>query len=566
MLDNLSKAEYEELRSLILGLEAHELEKLWKWLKEPDALAEDISDIIPVSIKQMINKGVISVDSVLSLVEEAIEKSIMEHPGRMANALYPIMMPAIRKAVAEDIKKMIESVNGTLEKSFSFKRMGWRLRALFSHRKYAEIVLSHAYIYRVSQVFLIHRPSGLLLQHAVDEKEEFKDPDMVSAMLTAIKDFVKDSFSVSDEQEIQSIEVGKYMLWVEQGPYAILAGIVEGNPPDHLRELFKQALENIHIQFNKTLVRFDGDTDEFENNDQHIRLCLQSQAKSKKKRPPYILIFLFLVLLGAIGYWIYLGIEENQRWKALTEEVQSKPGIVLIEKGKSGGKYFMKGLRDPLAVNPPAFYSKYGFDSGSVKSKWQYYYALDSAFVLQRITKLIDPPESVKLSYRNGTLYLQGSASGDWLKQAIDRSLNTWGVSEVNTGGMNVSRDKRIQDLIRSIESKSFVFPFTEIELNREQQVLFDTLSKEMNELLELIPQKMEARIHILGHTTREGNVEGNKKYIDRRARYIQNLLLQNNIPGYNTEVNIYIYDSEEVGEGIRARSVTFDVDLRDKP
>ncbi len=61
---------------------------------------------------------------------------------------------------------------------------------------------------------------------------------MVSAMLTAINDFVHDSFNIDSGSDIETIEVGGYTLWLEKGPYAIIAGIVEGNPPTSVKRDF----------------------------------------------------------------------------------------------------------------------------------------------------------------------------------------------------------------------------------------------------------------------------------------------------------------------------------------
>ncbi len=79
-----------------------------------------------------------------------------------------------------------------------------------------------------------------MLQHVIDKAGDFKDPDMVSAMLTAINDFVHDSFNIDSGSDIETIEVGGYTLWLEKGPYAIIAGIVEGNPPHQLREILNK--------------------------------------------------------------------------------------------------------------------------------------------------------------------------------------------------------------------------------------------------------------------------------------------------------------------------------------
>ena len=54
--------------------------------------------------------------------------------------------------------------------------------------------------FRVEQVFLVHRPTGLLLQHVMAPEVPAKDADQVAAMLTAIRDLVEGSFASTTPQ------------------------------------------------------------------------------------------------------------------------------------------------------------------------------------------------------------------------------------------------------------------------------------------------------------------------------------------------------------------------------
>lgn len=527
MFNALSEAEYEELRNLILGLNNKELEKLKKWLSDPESFANEISDIVPISIRQLVERRIILPEAVLPLIEEAIEKSVAENPHKLANALYPVMVPAIRKAVTEDIKRILDTLNNSLENSFSPKRIGWRFKALASGRSYGEIVLSNAYLYRVRQVFLIHRKTGLLLQHVIDKEGDFKDPDMVSAMLTAINDFVHDSFSIDSESDIETIEVGGFTVWIEKGPYAIIAGIVEGNPPYELREVFKQSLENIHLDFVKYLMNFDGDVAPFEDDKRHLRLCLQSQEKEKKsKKPIGLIIIICLVFLG-LAYWIYRSAEISGRWNSYIEDVKSMPGVVVTETGHKDGHRFINGLKDPLAANPATLLSDYDFDSNNIILNWKPYISLEKEFTIQR---------------------------------GVVKENNEDPSPEVNNKEFNKDR---AYDLIELIEAHVFSFDKKIVELSPLQQLKYDSLKREINELTSLIVHPYDLLIHVNGHTNTDGNVELNEKFIDKRARQIQGYLIEDGIHDTVLEKNIYIYDKLDMPKGIKARSVNFKVDLK---
>ena len=72
---------------------------------------------------------------------------------------------------------------------------------------------------------------------------------MVSGMLTAIRDFVQDSFKVGEDEGLQTLKVGDLSVWIEQGPHALLAVVVRGAAPPSLRTALQQALEAVHAQY-----------------------------------------------------------------------------------------------------------------------------------------------------------------------------------------------------------------------------------------------------------------------------------------------------------------------------
>jgi hypothetical protein len=56
------------------------------------------------------------------------------------------------------------------------------------------LLLRDALPFQVTEVFLVERQSGLLLQHLSHDPETAEDSDLVSGMLTTIRDFVQDTF------------------------------------------------------------------------------------------------------------------------------------------------------------------------------------------------------------------------------------------------------------------------------------------------------------------------------------------------------------------------------------
>ena len=111
----------------------------------------------------------------------------------------------------------------------------------------------------MEQVFLIHRKTGLLLQHVVGGTGAVQDADMVASMLTAIRDFVQNSFGGQREEVLDNFQVGELTVMVEQGPQALLAALIRGTAPKDLRVVFQETIEQIHVEHTQALDELDGE-------------------------------------------------------------------------------------------------------------------------------------------------------------------------------------------------------------------------------------------------------------------------------------------------------------------
>lgn len=557
----LSEVKMNELRKMIIGLDTEDLRRLTLLINDPEAFAEEISGLLPHSLKIMLDNDKISYAALIPLVEEALKDSVRKNPKTLADILFPVMMPAIRKAVAEDIKQMIDSLNSTLENGFSAQRIGWRFKALFSGKSYAEIVLSNAYIFRVKQVFLIHKKTGLLLNSASDNQNPVaKDADMVSSMLSAIKDFVQDSFNVDQENELSTIQVGQFNIWIEQGPGAIVAAIVDGDAPLSLRIVLKETVEKIHLKQSYDLDKFEGDVDKFKKTDPYLENCIINEQKKKKKKKPVILIVLLLIILGLTSYWIYAFIEKEIRIEKLEDALKAEAGIVITDDENVNGKTVFEGLRDPLATNPRVIAKQHNVDTSEVAFNLKAYISLDSKMILQRANAILRPPKSVVLSFYNGILSASGEADEDWVSNALKKYTSILGVNRFDKTGLFILTNKsKVEKRILSIEEYYFVFKYKTVQLNESQKIKFSNLIDEVNTVLDFnFSQDSVPVMVILAHTSYEGNKEANKNVAFDRAQQFINLMINAGLP---MEVLVPKTDFiEEIEEDYPVRSVSFKV------
>ncbi len=561
IFSGLSDVKMNELRKMIIGLDSEDLRRLALFINDPEAFSEEISGLLPNSINHLLKTGNISYSALVPVIESVLKESIKNDPHTLAGVLFPIMMPAIRKAVAEDIKSMMDSLNSTLENGFSPKRLGWRFTALFSGKSYAEIVLSNAYVYRVKQVFLIHKQSGLLLNDAVEaDGAKAQDADMVSSMLSAIKDFVQDSFNVDKSNELSVIRVGKFNIWLEQGPNAIVAATVDGEASTVLRNRMRDAIEKIHLKHSFALEKFDGDTDEFKATDAYLESCLMSEQKEKKKHKPFAAISLFLCIFLVAGYYVYKAVDKKIRLDKLENSLNEQPGILIRDNDNVDGKTVFLGIRDPLAVDPYKLAADFKLDTSDVFFSLKPYISLNNSLVLQRAYALLNPPAEVSLRFEDGTLFAGGEAEEDWLRSAKRRYNYIAGVNRLNTKGIKLVPNKSyIQKKMLSIEEYYFEFKYLTVELNTEQKNKFANLIAEVNDVLDFnLAQDSVPVIVVSAHTSYEGNAGANKKVAFERAQEFINLMINAGIP---MEVLVPKSDYiEDINYKFPVRSVSFKV------
>jgi len=349
-------------------------------------------------------------------VELCIKQSITQDPKPYADTLFPVMGPAIRKAINESFKHLIEAINQAAEHSLSPHGLAWRLEAWRKGLPFPEIVLQKTLRFWVEQVFLIHRESGLLIQHLHRQEVKLGDSEAISSMLTAIQDFIRDSFSESQTEELDSVEIGNYTVWLERGPYAVLACVIRGSAPYELKNIMRSSLEIIHARYGVLLREFSGDSTPLKDCLPFLEKTLQSESKTAEAQKlrlvsPSLIVTLSVALLAALG-WGYWHFQYQQRLNNYVKALQNTPGFVIISSQKQNGKLLIYGMRDPLAIEPREVAQ---LSDDEVEHFWTPYQDLSPAFIEKRVRLHLKPPPTVDVRLEGEVLYLNGHASQRWI-------------------------------------------------------------------------------------------------------------------------------------------------------
>lgn len=535
--------------------------------------AEDLSQVLAEAIAKRPTPDEELTEALLATVENAIQASVRRDADIIATAIFPALGSGIRKAVAAVISEMTQTLNQTLEYSFSNQSLKWRLEALSTGKPFAEIVLLHTLLYRVEQIFLIHKETGLVLQHVVAPTVDAQDADLVSAMLTAIRDFVQDSFGVEKDDSLDTLQFGELTLWIEQGPQAILAGVIRGNAPQKLRSVFQDAIERIHLTQSSALDAFDGDTTSFAAAKPELEACLQAQYEFKKQKPsPLVWIFLGAVGVG-LASLVGFSIRDNLRWTAYLENLKDHPGIVITRIEKQGGKYLIWGLRDPLAADPMVVLQEAQVNPKAVVTQWEPYLSLHPTLLAARAKQLLQPPKTVSLSVdKNGILYAKGSAPHQWIAETRQRVQFIPGITKFNEENLIAPDLSQLESSQKQIEKQIIRFTEATIELSPNQDDILAKLTKEIEKLFSsALSLNKDVRIKIVGHTDEQGTEEANMALSQARADAIRSTLVSKGFNPTNFEA-VGVGTTEPVKNefGVQEseinRSVSFKIKTTDKP
>lgn len=520
----------EALRSLILEEDRAAIAKLQQKFDDPRQLAEAVSSVLANAFTLAGAKDEQLAKALAPILELAVQASIRKNPGTLVGILYPLMGSVVRKSIAESLDGTLQRMNQAFKHSFSWQGLRWRLEALRSGSSFADVVLKHTVQFRVEHVFLIHRKTGLLIEHVAAPEVTAQDPQLVSGMLSAIQDFVRDSFEGTNKGGgggIDTLRLGDVLLWCEEGPFAFLAAVIRGNPPESLHAALRETLTDIHDQYRSQLEEFQGDSATLGDLVTPLQRDLQQQERPREKRLSPWLWGLPLVLLLLAGGWVIQRAIIRLRVDGYVERLRQEPGIVVANSELRNGKWQISGLRDPLAVDPAALLSQSGLDSKHVAGHWESYQALNPAIVLRRLAASLNPPPSVSLSLKGDTIQATGSVPQYWVERAraLVAALPA-GAPKVDLSALRDVQDPEFIRLRDAIQGHVIAFDSNADRPAQGQDATLDAVADEFRQLMHVTRRLgFSARMMISGHADAVGNETTNLSLSAARAEVVRSML-----------------------------------------
>ncbi len=480
-------------------------------------------------------------------VAQALGAAVQRNRQGLIDALFPIIGPLIRKAVAEALRGLVADLNGAIESSFTLRGLKWRIESWRAGVPYAQVVLKHRLAYGIDHVFLIETGSGLLLHHESAPGLPVLDADAIAGMLTALGDFVDDSVGQGSGGTLDSAQVGEHLVWVEHGPRANLACFMRGVPPMELRGQLERRLEDIHARFpafaSDSDAQASGASIEIAELLAPPALLRDAQGPPVPSRVPSRWPLLFIVLLAlAVLAWYFAGLERwSRRVDALRTQLLAHPGFVLqgIE-ARPWRTLTVHGLIDPDAEPLESVLAR--ADIGAVEPTFDLdgYLSSDDAILARRAIRLLAPPAGVRVSVSSRVLHIDGQAAADWIERARERAGWVPGVTRVEFAARGeadpaIAARSQLDALRQALEQRRVLF--TEgAQASGDADAVVEAIARDVRHMRTLADTLgIELAFSVVGTNDRSGGLEVNSNVRAARAKWLVDALAGRGIDGIAT-------------------------------
>lgn len=541
--------ELSRLRELLLGADLRELAEARRRIAELEAAQRDLPSRLPTAAAQALRTEHArerAAELLAEPVTRALGNTVRTNRQYLVDALFPVIGPVVRRAIAEALRTMVANLNVALESSFTLRGLKWRVEAWRSGVPYAQVVLRHRFMCSIDHVFLIERDSGLLLHHVSAPGVSDLDPDAIAGMLTALSDFVGDSVGEREGSALASAEVGDHVVWIEHGTRANLACFIRGVPPASLRTLMEQRVERVHERFlewpdDATLPDIcrqgKAELDDLLAPASFLQEIGRDEEADARRGPrgPALLVLGALALAGLA--LLVAKLVWDHRVDALRARLEHRPGFVLTGMtGKAWRSLEIGGLVDADAEPLADVLAAAGLGPVDPVLLTRGYIATDDAIIERRATRLLQPPHGVRLSVQSGVLHLAGRAPAEWVEHARERATWIPGTAGVRfaveaDGPTRAERLAEARSTAASINEFCFEFaPSSEVP-SREYAGELDRMAGEIRRVLDLARATgLAPRVAAVGYADSSGDAVGNAWLRARRAHWLADRIVERGV------------------------------------
>jgi OOP family OmpA-OmpF porin len=519
-----STQQLEVLREILAGAPESRFQQIENSLSRHTHSADDIASVLAEAIVKRRDKDKLLDSAMAPVIQRGMEYSIQRNKEAISNVIFPVLGPSIRKYVLSLFQELVQSLQSILETTVSIKSLQWRFESWRTSIPYAEVVLANSLLYRVEDVLLIHKETGLLISHVSHLGSSATDPDLTSSILKAIQDFVQDSFEDAEHSGVHVIEVASFKILIEQKGSVFIAARVRGFPPQELSVRLEETLEDILLQHNNELQEFNGDMEALEPVSDLLKDCLVQKSVETQKKKPIVAIGIVAVLLLFILTWF--GFEQYKRHllQNSLSILNQEPGIFVSHLSFASEKVHV--LRDAYAKKIEDVIDVNRWPYNSLLYKETPFASSEPEIVIRRLQRQIEIPSTLHVQWREGTYYFTGMTSETWWEENKSTIKHFPELFPRDFSVMSLVNVNILDKMKAQIKNMSVLFISGQSQIPTSQTETLRVLEKKIKRaVLTARALDLSLVIQIQGHTSQVGETISNKRLSLQRALSVKNWL-----------------------------------------
>ncbi|MDQ6624219.1 MAG: OmpA family protein [Verrucomicrobiota bacterium] len=370
----------------------------------------------------------------------------------------------------------MEPLNRSAESISFFESLSWRVEAWRSGQDFAALAEGRSRIYRVEQLFLIHRGTNQWLLHLAADPEIARDAAGITAMWQEIQDLARRFFIMGDESGVEEFPVDERQVWIAPGPQAHLAAVIRGEAPRDLRVTLADAIQRVHNNHAAALANFAGDPAPFAVVAPELNACFRSAHRALPQIPRLPRWWRWVAVAAAVALIAGLLARRSEaHWQDFVRRLNAEPGLLVAHTERHWfGPSRVIGLRDARARDPAALAKEAGVNPAGVQFEWRDLEKKQKPVaVLDNKTKRTEaseavptparadvptarddalehfraefaPPATVSATVKNNTLILAGKAPYEWIAPVQEGATKIDGITAINGDNLVVEFDPRL--------------------------------------------------------------------------------------------------------------------------
>jgi outer membrane protein OmpA-like peptidoglycan-associated protein len=539
-----------KLKEILLSEDQHriselkeELERLQTRIEDKELLIETLEPVLADLIEKKIIDSRDEMAEVLSpIMSEAIKNQIEYAKDEVVDALYPVIGKTIRKSIAEAMRHLARNVNEKVQRAVSLRFLLKRIKARAAGVSQEELILKESLPFGIQEVFLIHKETGILLVHASEKSSHSEvDKELISGMLTAIRDFAQTLFTGEEERDLNEIQYEDRQIRLEIGRHAYLAFILSGLSPDDFSDESADLNHEIHKKFLPALREFEGRTDVFQPAHHLLaRFIRKYQIEHKpeavdaaaQKRSRWG--FVFILALPLILLLLYIGIfviprNISARKISTSLEALKEENAVIrasdVEFDVSGRSVFLSGnvIQEKRRNEIESLIASQPGVKKVINQVKVVPWSTDPEQLLEDVRRSLSESSSdlsqIRFFIEDGKLYMEGITATEEDKSLIRESVLQNTKLPVIIDKIELKADKAVSE----IEGSVLYFSTGEFQLDPQGSAVLEAL-------LQKLARISYEQLYIIGHADDIGSPAVNMDLSRRRAEWIKSYLIDKGI------------------------------------